>query len=914
MAIQTLNTIKKWFKTGLKPSQDQFWDTWDSFRHKYEKVPIQDIEELENKLDTKAEKSQLEEHQNNPNAHAELFSAKENKSEKGIAGGYVPLNEFSKITHQYLDVVNNLTTGGETALLSAQQGFILQNQIDSINTLLSCDNGDLDTIQKIADVVEQIQISLDSILVNDLTTGGTTKALTAEMGKLLQTSKEDKSQKGFANGYAPLNDLAKIASQYLTIINDLKTGGSASILSAEQGVVLQNQINSIQTLLLSDNVNLDTLQEIVDAIEKVQISLDTILVNDLTTGGITKALTAEMGKQLNEIKLTATIAMDFENQITASVIEDNKVVSRSKLFNWWEWIKKQSQTISGSWTFSNAITASNATLGNQLTTLDQVKEISTLQKILDRSSYAQKDNTENYVYLLSGREGNRINYFRVKDQAKGSSLYQSKYGIKLEGENDQLSAQIAIDYGSIKLTQYNDKKTAAISIGLEKASVDNKYIFKARGLSKDYYVATLDDIPEKVLDATKTDKGIIKLAGDLEGAADAPTVKGLREKLTATIATDAETQILSSTKEDNKVVSRSTLFNWWSWQKTKNQIFTNGISLKGSSLNILPESATYPYVTTSSNNTTYCKSAGEAISIDAANSRIIFQRNDFTTRLYANTPTANRILNIPDKDGVLAVKDDFLRTPAGISSTPALIIPNGELTTTPQNGAIERDSTGQLWETHDRVRSRLITSSDGLILIPYKSLNTIQTNLETNISLTKEATSSNTTIGKIGNDSVLILNLINQLTNSQNGTIKPIVAKIEVFIKINNGFFATNWTGTNIVDQVKIIEYSGSNMVGNKIYKNPIFTKLQTNDPLSAQWSTMDLVLETIFDGISTSTSKSYYLRDVSNSRTLGAAEASFSFVFINTLTYKDPTNSDGQNGNTLLRNTNYALYLETIR
>lgn len=50
MAIQTLNTIKNWFRTGLKPTQIQFWDTWDSFRHKNEKVPVKDIEGVEELL------------------------------------------------------------------------------------------------------------------------------------------------------------------------------------------------------------------------------------------------------------------------------------------------------------------------------------------------------------------------------------------------------------------------------------------------------------------------------------------------------------------------------------------------------------------------------------------------------------------------------------------------------------------------------------------------------------------------------------------------------------------------------------------------------------------------------------------------------------------------------------------------
>jgi hypothetical protein len=57
MAIQTLNTIKNWFKTGLKPTQTQFWDTWDSFRHKNQKVPVTDIEGIDELLSSKTEKS-----------------------------------------------------------------------------------------------------------------------------------------------------------------------------------------------------------------------------------------------------------------------------------------------------------------------------------------------------------------------------------------------------------------------------------------------------------------------------------------------------------------------------------------------------------------------------------------------------------------------------------------------------------------------------------------------------------------------------------------------------------------------------------------------------------------------------------------------------------------------------------------
>jgi hypothetical protein len=51
MSIQKLNTIKQWFRTGLKPTESQFWDTWDSFRHKYDKIPVKDIEGIDNLLE-----------------------------------------------------------------------------------------------------------------------------------------------------------------------------------------------------------------------------------------------------------------------------------------------------------------------------------------------------------------------------------------------------------------------------------------------------------------------------------------------------------------------------------------------------------------------------------------------------------------------------------------------------------------------------------------------------------------------------------------------------------------------------------------------------------------------------------------------------------------------------------------------
>jgi len=50
-----INTIKNWFKTGLKPTQNQFWSTWESYWHKSESLPISSINGLGDLIDGKAE-------------------------------------------------------------------------------------------------------------------------------------------------------------------------------------------------------------------------------------------------------------------------------------------------------------------------------------------------------------------------------------------------------------------------------------------------------------------------------------------------------------------------------------------------------------------------------------------------------------------------------------------------------------------------------------------------------------------------------------------------------------------------------------------------------------------------------------------------------------------------------------------
>jgi hypothetical protein len=48
--MASLAEIKNWFRSGLKPTQTQFWTTWDSFWHKGTPIPQSAVENLEDAL------------------------------------------------------------------------------------------------------------------------------------------------------------------------------------------------------------------------------------------------------------------------------------------------------------------------------------------------------------------------------------------------------------------------------------------------------------------------------------------------------------------------------------------------------------------------------------------------------------------------------------------------------------------------------------------------------------------------------------------------------------------------------------------------------------------------------------------------------------------------------------------------
>ncbi|NCB67455.1 MAG: hypothetical protein EOM47_01230 [Bacteroidia bacterium] len=125
MAKQTLNILKNWFRTGLKPTQAQFWDWMDSFFHKDEKIPLTSIDGIQEEFDKKADKGLIQ------------ISDVENLEEtlESLSTGGVDLSDYATKTELATKVDKNGTDRLITQTEAAKLAGINEHWRGSYQTL-----------------------------------------------------------------------------------------------------------------------------------------------------------------------------------------------------------------------------------------------------------------------------------------------------------------------------------------------------------------------------------------------------------------------------------------------------------------------------------------------------------------------------------------------------------------------------------------------------------------------------------------------------------------------------------------------------------------------------------------------------------------------------------------------------------
>jgi len=150
------------------------------------------------------------------------------------------------------DVVNNLTTNTTDVPLSANQGLVLKGLIDGINTLLTSDDTNLDTIQEVVDFIKTNKSTLDSLGISNIS--GLQAALDAKepsvTGKGLSANDftdalltklngiAANAEVNVAHDYTTLSnkptDVTVISNHSVTGLSDITSAGSGSIISSAE--------------------------------------------------------------------------------------------------------------------------------------------------------------------------------------------------------------------------------------------------------------------------------------------------------------------------------------------------------------------------------------------------------------------------------------------------------------------------------------------------------------------------------------------------------------------------------------------------------------------------------------------------------------------------------------------------------
>jgi len=207
----------------------------------------------------------------------------------GAGSGYI-ISDYERarvneITQKifYSDIVDDVVTNRSDKPLSAAQGLVLKGYIDSINTLLTSDNVDLNSLQEVVDFIEANKTTLDTLTISNI--AGLQTALDSKVDKIVgkALSENDftdayRSKLDGIEGAAEVNvqanytetdpasdayiqnkptDVTDLSIHSVTELNDISTVGSGNIITDDE----RNAITGLTSTGLLDN-NVEVVEDL----------------------------------------------------------------------------------------------------------------------------------------------------------------------------------------------------------------------------------------------------------------------------------------------------------------------------------------------------------------------------------------------------------------------------------------------------------------------------------------------------------------------------------------------------------------------------------------------------------------------------------------------------------------------------
>ena len=172
-----LNVIFSWFETGDFPTQEQFQQTFSSFRHKADLIPYAQVDGLDAKFNLMLPVSQFNTHVTDPSSHAGYLALKDasNLTTANVNSWKSRLNISYAATVDGTGQPGNVYTKEQiheiVTLLNIQDDEAIQ-LIENIREMLTSDDVNLDELQEVINYIKQNREQIE--LLQQVVIGTTT--------------------------------------------------------------------------------------------------------------------------------------------------------------------------------------------------------------------------------------------------------------------------------------------------------------------------------------------------------------------------------------------------------------------------------------------------------------------------------------------------------------------------------------------------------------------------------------------------------------------------------------------------------------------------------------------------------------------------------------------------------------------